>query len=269
MSPSCQRFTGYSAAEFKQDRSLLLRIVHPEDRAQVAEHECEARGCDREMLVDFRVLARDGHERWVSHVCVPVHDQDGTPQGRRISNRDITDRKRLEAQLQHLASHDSLTGLLGRAELQRRFQGELERALRYGRPLALLMFDADHFKAINDRHGHLAGDRVLAALAQCMRTNLRGSDLVGRYGGEEFLAVLPETGIEQAAAMAERLRRRVAARDFAPPGAVQLAVTVSVGVAALGLHGDDPEALVDAADQALYAAKAAGRDRVVCAAALG
>ncbi|HOX44338.1 MAG TPA: diguanylate cyclase [Myxococcota bacterium] len=161
-----------------------------------------------------------------------------------------------------LAVTDGLTGLANHRHFHERLADELERARRFGHPLALIMLDLDHFKALNDRYGHLAGNAVLAELARTLLGLARKEDLVARYGGEEFAVVLLESRLEQAAAFAERLRLAV---EQARPGRVfdpELAVTISAGVASYPDQATGAEALIVAADRALYAAKAAGRNRV-------
>lgn len=161
---------------------------------------------------------------------------------------------------------DPKTGLLNAAAWQREARVELTRASRNRAPLALAMLDIDHFKQVNDRYGHLAGDAVLATLAAAMRGLLRDYDLIGRFGGEEFCALLPDTSPAQAGQAAERLRRKLAQLTIAAgsgPDSTPLHVTVSIGVATLSSSQLDLEELIAAADAALYRAKAAGRDRVV------
>jgi diguanylate cyclase (GGDEF)-like protein len=159
------------------------------------------------------------------------------------------------------AAQDALTGLASRRVAARRLEAEFARAQRTGISLSVLMLDLDHFKRINDHHGHAEGDRVLVSFAARLRDELRGVDLAARYGGEEFLAILPGADAAQAARAAERVRARTAVVDeedpLAPP-----AVTVSIGIATWR-PGDTPEALVARADAALYRAKDGGRNRCV------
>lgn len=162
-----------------------------------------------------------------------------------------------------LASVDSLTGLFLRDAFFRRLEEEHARASRYGTAFGLLMIDLDDFKEINDRHGHLAGDRFLGAFGEALRSRLRGADLACRYGGDEFCILLPETDLEASARIAERLRADIAALVVDIDG-FALRTTVSIGIAAFPGHDSgDPKGLLLRADQALYQAKRAGRDRVV------
>lgn len=167
------------------------------------------------------------------------------------------DLQRRNEQLQHSASHDALTGLLNRTALAQ-LQGNPETVGRLGRAAyTLLLIDVDHFKQVNDRHGHLLGDRALRAVADAVAGSIRDDDVAIRYGGEEFLVVLPGTRLAAAAEVGERIRQRVA-RSSLP-----FALTVSIGMAAGEPGRDAPEQVFDRADQALYRAKAGGRDRLV------
>ena len=167
--------------------------------------------------------------------------------------------------LREQATHDGLTGLLNRSAIIELLQKELARASREGQPLSVLMVDLDFFKRVNDRHGHAAGDAVLRESARRMREALRAYDLVGRYGGEEFLIVLPGCDGESAISQAERVRETVASGRFLA-GHRSLAVTCSIGVSSRALPCEaDRDALLREADLALYRAKDDGRNRFVLA----
>ena len=161
-----------------------------------------------------------------------------------------------------LATMDPLTGIANRQSVLNRVDDELARAGRYKRPLAVVMVDLDHFKRLNDTHGHAAGDTVLREVAHRLADHLREVDMAGRFGGEEFLIVLPETDADAAASLAEKLRRVVAGTPIRLPDGHEVTVTLSAGVA--GGNGDvlRPEMLVRDADAALYSAKALGRNTV-------
>jgi diguanylate cyclase (GGDEF)-like protein len=167
--------------------------------------------------------------------------------------------------LEKLSTTDVLTGLRNRRDVSEVLTLEVLRATRYGTSLSVLMADVDHFKRVNDTHGHPVGDAVLRSTGEAIARLLRKTDVGGRYGGEEFIAVLPHTDLDGAVALAERLRANVAATECAGHEGRRFAITVSVGVAQLGPKEDAP-ALVQAADAALYAAKSGGRNRVECAA---
>lgn len=169
----------------------------------------------------------------------------------------------LYAQTQQQARTDTLLGMDNRREFQRRLAEESERAHRHGRPLSLLMFDLDHFKQINDTYGHPAGDDVLRAFATRIRNELRPADRVARYGGEEFSVILPETTADGAHIMAERVRHALADTSIRLPDGREIRLTVSAGISCYPGDAESPEELVARADQALYAAKETGRNRVV------
>lgn len=164
-------------------------------------------------------------------------------------------------EIYRLTVQDALTGAHNRRYLMEYLDRELARAQRFDRPLALAMFDIDHFKLINDRSGHLAGDLALRELTAMLKAVVRKDELLARYGGEEFAIALPETGVEEAAIACERLRRAVAEHPFVYQSA-RLPVTVSVGVAVSTRHTTGPEELIRLADEKLYEAKRGGRNRV-------
>jgi diguanylate cyclase (GGDEF)-like protein len=208
----------------------------------------------------------------------------------------LLQRSLLHQQLRAAARTDAKTGLLNAAAWQREADTEISRVLRSRQPLGLLLVDVDHFKRVNDTHGHLAGDQVLAALAGVLSRHVRGCDVVGRFGGEEFVVLLPGAEAAESVKIAERLREQAAAMassaggaEATPPGAqtgppgdatrqpgtlagrpvaragppeVRAPITVSIGAAVLGVHGTDLQGLLAAADLALYRAKAGGRNRV-------
>ena len=168
--------------------------------------------------------------------------------------------------LEQEAITDPLTGIFNRRHLDRRLNQEVASARRWSQPLSILLLDIDHFKEVNDKHGHQAGDHVLAALGEVIVAELRESDVVARYGGEEFLVIAPHTPLIGATDIAERVRRSVESHDFglpAEPGAIRgRVVTVSIGVASIDGTVDKTEKLVRAADDNLYRAKHEGRNRV-------
>ena len=167
----------------------------------------------------------------------------------------VVQSERLEA----LIFEDPLTKLSNRRFILTQLAAAVSAARRHERPLSIAMIDIDHFKAVNDEHGHATGDRVLAAVANALRRHLRAEDQLGRLGGEEFLALLPDAGARAAATTAEKLRGEIAALAVVHDGG-ELAVTISAGWAAW--EGESPEELLRRADEALYDAKRAGRDRV-------
>ena len=156
-----------------------------------------------------------------------------------------------------------LTGTFNRRHMQRQLEQEFTRARRYGQPLTILLLDIDYFKRINDQHGHQVGDLVLRRLGQLTQNAVRESDSVSRYGGEEFLVISPSTAATGMLTLAERIRALVEAEEFTLGGDKHLKVTVSIGAASFDTTADSVDALVKLADEALYRAKHAGRNRVV------
>jgi two-component system, cell cycle response regulator len=167
-----------------------------------------------------------------------------------------------------MAITDQLTGLHNRRYMSRHLDTLITGAAKSGKPIAFLIFDIDHFKRVNDTYGHDIGDEVLREFAGRVAANVRGIDLACRYGGEEFVVVMPDTDMEFAYSVAERLRKSVETTPFAisrDPN--QLNVTISIGIAGSSGVGDTAAALLHRADQALYRAKTGGRNQVVAAAA--
>lgn len=183
------------------------------------------------------------------------------------SIRYAIERTRLINELSELAIRDELTGLYNRREMNRLLEDELLRCERYGRHISLIMLDIDHFKTVNDAYGHAVGDQILQQLANIFTNTIRLVDRCIRFGGEEFMLILPETSGMNALILAERVRSLVEQRFFIctrenQPD-IELKITVSMGVADNSVSAKSQEALIDAADQALYSAKAQGRNQTV------
>jgi diguanylate cyclase (GGDEF)-like protein/PAS domain S-box-containing protein len=247
---------GYSTGELCA--VPFVERVHPEDRERTeAEAAALFEGAET-LSFENRYLAKDGSWHWLRW------SSQLSPDESLIYARatDVTELKRVEGereellgQVHDMATHDSLTGLFNRRVLEEQLPREMARARRSGSPLCVALIDIDHFKAYNDSHGHLAGDEVLRECARAWDGALRGEDTIVRFGGEEFLVLLPDTGPEQAAEVVERLRERT------PMGQ-----TCSAGLASWDFveSGDD---LLARADAALYLAKAGGRDQLAQAGA--
>jgi diguanylate cyclase (GGDEF)-like protein len=171
--------------------------------------------------------------------------------------------KRALQDLQEQAVTDPLTGLVNRRYLREYLPRELTRATRSGAPVALIMMDLDYFKRVNDTFGHEAGDLVLREIGALLRNTLRASDIACRFGGEEFVIVLPDSSLDGARKRAESLRAAIKQVNLMHRGQPLGTLTASFGVALFPDHAEDPESLLRAADAALYGAKASGRDRVV------
>lgn len=175
--------------------------------------------------------------------------------------RDISENKKTEEELLRLAATDPLTGAFNRREFTSLAERDALRAQRYNRPLAILIFDLDHFKRLNDTYGHAAGDKALQRFTTLCCNALRTVDIFGRWGGEEFVALLPETDADGAAVIAERLRKIVADNSF-EFGGHKISFTVSIGVAQYRDTETSIEGPLARADQAIYDAKKAGRNRI-------
>lgn len=183
-----------------------------------------------------------------------------------VHDKTVAHLERRVAALEELAVRDPLTGLYNRRALLERLAQEIARSRRHGGVLSAVILDIDHFKAINDRYGHAAGDAVLFAVAAHFGDHVRSTDLVARYGGEEFVMLLPHTNREGAAAIAGRIVRAVAAEPIAIDRDEKAELTISAGIATYPEDGEDGDTLLKVADEALYAAKRAGRNQVGTAA---
>lgn len=233
----------------EQTRHLpILLLAEPEDTLRVI------RGLD--MRVNDYLLRPIDPNELVARVVTQVR------------RKRYADRLRTNFQQSlELALTDPLTGLYNRRYMEAHLDTLIERARQSHRPFSVVMIDIDHFKPINDTYGHDAGDDVLRQFARRIQCNLRGIDLACRYGGEEFVIVMPDADMPTAEAVAERLRSQIAATPFpVSEGARNLDVTISIGIAAR-VEGDRPDSLLKRADEALYRAKRSGRNRVVATAA--
>ena len=204
------------------------------------------------------LIDKNGYEIPVSQIILAHYDEAGTVTYLSTIMRDISKQKRLEDKLQQLVTHDSLTGTYNRRHIENCLGDELYRAKRYHRSFALVMLDVDRFKKVNDSYGHEAGDNILVSLAGVINQEIRQTDILARWGGEEFMVLLPETGMDEAVWVAEKIRRTVASADFTGPGHI----TISLGVTNYH-HGDSRDQIVKRVDDALYQAKASGRDQMV------
>ena len=268
-----QQMLGYAPGDIAPGMAAWDALVHPDDAEQhEAAWQAHVQGRSPTFESEFRVRHKDGRWVWLLSRGRAIERDARGIATRVVGTRiDITRRKLAEQQLQEQAFTDGLTHTLNRRRFLELAEIEMARARRHGQPLALLMIDLDHFKNVNDEHGHAGGDAVLQAFVRTALQVTRGSDLFGRVGGEEFAALLPQTDLEGGAAFAERLQGLVQAQPVALPRGV-VRYSVSIGVAARGAGEDDPstvESLMLAADNALYQAKGAGRNRVLLAGAMG
>jgi diguanylate cyclase (GGDEF)-like protein/PAS domain S-box-containing protein len=257
---------GYAPGEIGSGMQHWYELVHPEDRAaRQAAWDAHVRGQTERYECEFRMRHKAGHWVWVlARGRAVARDAQGLATRVVGTRMDISLQKTTEERLTEQAHTDGLTGVLNRRRFLEVAGAELARSARLGQPVALLMVDLDHFKSVNDRLGHAAGDEVLRVFAGLTRDVMRDRDLVGRLGGEEFGVLLAGTGVDGALSLAQRLLQRVRGHEVSV-GEQRIGFTVSVGVAAQRT-GDTIEALLERADRALYRAKAQGRDRALLAA---
>jgi diguanylate cyclase (GGDEF)-like protein len=215
---------------------------------------------------DVRAKVQGLSEGASDYLTKPFHDEELVARARvHLKLKELQDElRRKNGLLEELSRTDSLTGLLNRRFLMDLLLAEFQKSARYGTPLSLIMLDIDHFKRVNDTYGHTTGDSAIQTVAQVLRREIRTCDLAARFGGEEFAVVLPQTDQEGGLIAAERCRRAVEVTAVAG-GAGTLHITASFGVATCPRTDlTSVEAFINAADQALYRAKDAGRNRVMC-----
>ncbi len=216
-----------------------------------------------------RVALRTGESLWLEIYTYPVTDEAGRVTQVIEYTRDVTDRKRADEErrrlidrLEYLSQVDGLTGLLNRRALTDQLAYEIERARRYETDLSVILCDLDNLKEINDTHGHLAGDLALQVLSATLRSSLRSADIAGRYGGDEFLVIVPQTPRSGAESIAEKIRSSAERTEVSLEGGVRLSISLSIGVASLGPPPEDMDEFVSRVDAALYTSKQEGRNRI-------
>lgn len=283
VSPSVEKLRGYTPAEVM--RQSMAEVLTPASLPVVRDifEKSLANVAAGRTVEPFRgeleQPCKDGSTVWTEVTTNGLYSDDGQFIGFVGITRDITERRRFEAalrqardaaetanlalqaanaELHQFATTDALTGAWNRRHFEAVAEVEIAQAQRYGEPVTLLIYDIDHFKSINDRFGHLSGDRVLVELTRLVRSNLRAADLLARWGGEEFVVMMPHCGTNEAVPLAEKLRALVAHESFAEVGTV----TASFGVAELA-PAETLDTWLNRADDALYRAKEGGRNRVV------
>lgn len=257
------------------NQDAFLRTVHPDDRERVGNHISEVLA-GNSFDIEYRIILPSGEVRVVhgkgevfslgagrrTKIIGTIQDIYEHDQTRMLGViQDITEQKELQDKLEGQANTDALTGCDSRRHFLEHAGQEFLRARRYGGEMSMLMLDLDHFKNINDRYGHQAGDTVLKKLVQVCQGLLREVDVIGRLGGEEFAIMLPETGSERALEIAGRLCQAVAAAEVPMEDGSPLHFTTSIGVASLAKDDPHVDAILNRADRALYKAKHAGRNR--------
>jgi len=256
---------GYSIEALQ--KKTFQQITYPEDlQTDLVQFEQLRDGLIKNYQLEKRYFHNKGNLIWVLLSVSAVRDEDDKALYFIAQIQDITERKYLMDRLSNQARVDYLTNLSNRRYYMEQAEAELNRALRYGAPLALLMIDIDHFKNINDSYGHKTGDMVLQKMSDLLKQSLREVDVLGRIGGEEFAILLPESRLENAIEVAERLRVQIANAKLLEAHGQALRCTVSVGVAMLDNPNKNLDALFNQADEALYKAKNSGRN-CVCVAA--
>ena len=265
LSPSTTRVLGYMLEELIGRK--VLEMIHPDDWETIlALLAAIVQEPGKSLSAEFRVRCRDGTFRWMEGTGTNLLADPNV--GAIVGNyRDITERKQaeerqrvLQERILALATTDPITSLPNHGALIDRLDQELERAHHYDRSCSLLFLDLDHFKALNDGYGHAVGDALLCKFADLVRTQLRGMDTMGRWGGEEFVVILPELSAEDTLHLAEAIRTMVATNTFRVGGGIHL--TCSVGLASYPVHAQEREGLLRAADRAMYGAKRFGRNQV-------
>ena len=261
--PGVERITGFDEAATVGRSCSVFYLTETNTPERVQDRLADADHAGWSLDEGWRVRA-DGSRYWGSCLIAPLQSDagTGTEHGYTLILRDISDRREANEALRRSITCDHLTGLANRRAFFEVADMELQRWYRIPRPLSLVMVDADHFKRINDRHGHAAGDAVLRHLAAALSAQCSGVDVAARFGGEEFVLLLPGRTIDSACRLAERLRDALASTPVMVDD-VPISCSISAGVATMESGVGSITTLLQRADAALYAAKAAGRNRVL------
>jgi PAS domain S-box/diguanylate cyclase (GGDEF) domain len=261
ISPSVEKLRGYTVEEVMTQSQE--EVLCPGSLIQM--HEGLARAVESvEKNLPFQVFrgeleqpCKDGSTVWTEATVSGIYNEDGRFIGMLGVSRDISERKLMEKEIRRLSITDKLTQSFNRLKLDETLEQQFEWSKTSLSPFAIIILDVDHFKLVNDTYGHQVGDRVLIELVAVLNENVRNRDVVGRWGGEEFLIILPDTHVTEAVVLAEHLRKAVEKYPFTTAGRV----TISLGVSAFKTDSS-PETIVSQADTALYQAKENGRNRV-------
>lgn len=251
LSPMWEKTLGWSEEELKS--KPYFELIHPDDIEQTSEALKKLELGEKILSFDNRYLKKDGNYNWLSWKSFP----DTEDRLIYAIARDIQERKEMEQKLLLLSQTDSMLKIFNRAKLLSELNAEIKKFKRYNTNLSIIMFDIDHFKGINDTFGHDAGDNVLKKLAEIVKKEIRDTDIFARWGGEEFIILLPNTPVNGGAEFAERLRKKIEDTDFKNPETV----TVSLGVTAFKTD-DTEDSFLKRVDDGLYLAKKNGRNRV-------
>jgi len=250
------KFTGYSREEvlgetprvYKSDKHSIEEIEELWETILVGE-------VYRGVIINKK---KNGELFYEEKTITPLMNEKGDISSFVSTGKDITNRVEMEGELEKLATTDHLTGLLNRFKFEEMFTNEMFRSRRYNSPLSLIMFDIDHFKKINDTFGHDVGDSVLKEISELVSSNIRESDILARWGGEEFMLLTPQVDLDSAYELAEKLRNSVSELEFYKVGEVKC----SLGVVQLN-EGEDLVSLCKRVDMAMYKAKESGRNKTV------
>ena len=261
-----EKITGYTTQEMYEKN--FIPYIHPDDQGWTMKlWEGLFKG---EFFEDaeFRIIKKNGEIRWSSSTWKLVINSDGKKIGIQGKQQDITERKlsdlKLEEAIQFtekLANKDELTGLNNRRSFFEKGNQIFKQAIRYEHPLSVIMMDVDHFKNINDEHGHSVGDEVLQGIAQLLQITIREIDLVARMGGEEFAFLFPETLLDEAVHLTERLRKEIECATIVEKEK-HFRLTASFGICSSQVKDETLEAMLSKADDALYIAKKKGRNQI-------
>ena len=263
VNPAFERLMGYSAEEVMGQNPKILQGAGTDDKTRYKLRQAMRSG--RSIRTQILNYDKFGNELWLDINMVPLFDEDGELAYYAAIERDLTEYKRLQSHLENMANTDSLTGLANRQSFLHHAEKEFSRARRFARPLSVVMIDVDHFKSINDRYGHAVGDTVLRRVSSICQCSLRGSDLLGRIGGEEFVLLLPDTPPASAIYVAERMREQLAKTPIDVDGLI-ITTTASFGVASITDADINFNSILERADVAMYHAKSDGRNKVKSAA---
>ena len=263
VSPAVRKIYGSTPEEtMGQDIAKVLPPHSLETVTKVLEEELalETNGADpnRTRVIEIEEYRKDRSIVWIENVLSFLRDNQNRPVAILGVSRDVTERRRITEELRILSITDPLTGVFNRRHFMEELHREMGRSNRYDVPFSLIMLDVDHFKAVNDRFGHEAGDRVLAGMVELIRKRLRVSDILARWGGEEFLIIAVNTTLQRAAKLAEDLLKQLQNRLFPEVGAL----TASFGVTQYR-SSESSDAVLTRVDNLLYQAKEEGRARVV------
>lgn len=249
------RALGYRSEELRA--LTIFDVIHPDCHDHCSEIFRRILSGESFSSIEVTFVTKSG-ETIIVEGSVNCNLDDNKPVATRGIFRDVTERKMMEARLKELAERDPLTNILNRRKLYDLLDTEVQRALRYRKHLSLILFDIDDFKRVNDTFGHAEGDMVLITIASIVQGAIRKSDIFARFGGEEFIILAPETALDGAYELADKVRKAVESYLFPRIGRV----TVSIGVA--GYHGNDStDSFIKRADDALYRAKGSGKNRIV------